>query len=49
MSLKNVFYKQVIHERSVKYLLISQNFDFLNLTNLSPGQFLGSSNSRRYH
>ena len=27
----------------------SQNFDFLNLKNLSPGQFLGSSNSRRYH
>ena len=27
----------------------SQNFDFLSLNNLSPGQFLGSSNSRRYH
>ena len=27
----------------------SQNFDFLSLKNLSPGQFLGSSNSRRYH
>ena len=27
----------------------SQNFDFLNLGNLSPGQSLGSSNSRRYH
>ena len=27
----------------------SQNFDFLSLRNLSPGQFLGSSNSRRYH
>ena len=27
----------------------SQNFDFLSLRNLSPGEFLGSSNSRRYH
>ena len=27
----------------------SQNFDFLNLENLSPGQFLGSFNSSRYH
>ena len=27
----------------------SQNFDLLTLKNLSPGQFLGSSNSRRYH
>ena len=27
----------------------SENFDFLNLENLSPGQFLGSSNSTRYH
>ena len=26
-----------------------QNFDFANLKNCSPGQFLGSSNSRRYH
>ena len=26
----------------------SQNFDFLSLKNLSPGQFLGSSNSRKY-
>ena len=25
----------------------SQNFNFLGLKNLSPGQFLGSSNSRR--
>ena len=25
----------------------SQNFDFLSLKNLSPGQFLGSSNSGR--
>ena len=27
----------------------SQNFDFLSLKNLSPGQFLGSPNSQRYH
>ena len=27
----------------------SQNFDFLNLKNLSRGQFLGSSYSRKYH
>ena len=27
----------------------SQNFDFLSSKNLSPGQFLGSSNSHRYH
>ena len=26
----------------------TQNFDFLSLKSLSPGQFLGSSNSRRY-
>ena len=26
----------------------SQNFDFLSLTNLPPGQIMGSSNSRRY-
>ena len=27
----------------------SQNFDFLSSKNLSTGQFLGSSNSQRYH
>ena len=27
----------------------SQNFDFLKLKNLSLGQLLGSSDSRRYH
>ena len=27
----------------------SQNFDFVKWKNLSPGQFLGSSNLRRYH
>ena len=28
---------------------LSQNFDFLGLKNLSPGPFLGCSNSRGYH
>ena len=27
----------------------SQNFDFLSLKNLSLGQFLGNSDSRRHH
>ena len=27
----------------------TQNFGFLSLKNLSPGQFLASSDSRRYH
>ena len=27
----------------------SQNFDFLSLKNLSPDQYLGSSNPRKYH
>ena len=27
----------------------SQNFNFLSLKHLSPGQFLESSNLRRYH
>ena len=27
----------------------SRNFDLLSLKNLSPGQFLESSNSRKYH
>ena len=42
--------------KEIRYLLKSyeknwrsQNFDFLCSTSLSPGQFLGSSNSRRYH
>ena len=40
---------------SISYLKVtieknwrSQNFDFISLKNLSPGQFLGCSNSRRY-
>ena len=28
---------------------LTQNFDFPSLKNSSPGQFLGSSNSRRCH
>ena len=43
-SLSNIFLKVTI-EKNWR----SQNFDFLSLRNLSPGQFLGSSNSRRYH
>ena len=27
----------------------TENFDFRSLKSSSPGQFLGSSNSRRYH
>ena len=34
---------------TIKKNLRSQNFDVLSLKYLSPGQFLGSSNSRRYH
>ena len=29
---------------TIKKNWLSQNFDFLSLKNLSPGQFLGSSN-----
>ena len=35
----------------VKFILgksRTENFNFLNLKNSSPGQFFGSSNSRRY-
>ena len=38
-------YLKVIIEKNSR----SQNFDFLGLKNLSPGQFLESSNSRRFH
>ena len=34
---------------TIKKNCCSQIFDFLNLKNLSPSQFLGSSNSGRYH
>ena len=33
---------------TVKKSWLSQNFNFVNLKELSPGQFLGSSNSYRY-
>ena len=50
--------KKVIKERNVKYLLkklllrksdVLKISDFVSLRNLLPGQFLGSTNSRRYY
>ena len=38
-----------IYLKVTKKSLRSQNLDFLNLKNLLPCQFLGSSNSRRHH
>ena len=43
-GMSNVYLKVTIEKNCY-----SQNFDFLNLKNLSPGQFFGSSNSCRYH
>ena len=43
-GLSNIYIKVTI-EKNWR----SQNFDFLSLKNLSPGPFLGSSNSRKYH
>ena len=43
-GMPNVYLKVTI-EKSWR----SQNFDFRNLKDLLPGQFLGSSNSSRYH
>ena len=43
-GMSNIYLKVTIEK-----IWRSQNFDFLGLKNLSPGQFLGSSNSRRYH
>ena len=40
----NVYLKFIIEKD-----LRPQNFYFLSLKNLSPGQFLASSYSRRYH
>ena len=34
----NIYWKVTIHEKSWR----SQNFDFLGLKNLSPGQFWGA-------
>ena len=45
--------KEMLKEHQIFTLKLllrrSQNFDFLGLKNLSLGQFLGSSNSCRYH
>ena len=38
-------YLKVTTEKNRRF----QNLDFLSLKNLSPGQFSGSSNSRRSH
>ena len=43
-GMSNIYLKVIIEEN-----WHSQNFDFLSLKNLSPGQFLRSFNSRRYH
>ena len=43
-GMSNIYLKVTI-EKSGR----SQNFDFLSLKNLFPGQFLSSYNSRRYH
>ena len=44
-GMSNIHLKNVAIEKNWR----SQNFDFLSLNNLSLGQFLESSNSRRYH
>ena len=44
-GMSNIHLKNVTVEKNWR----SQNFDFLSLKNLSLGQFLESSNSRRYH
>ena len=43
-GMSNVYLKVTIEKNRR-----SQNFDFLNLKKVSPGQLFGSSNSRRYH
>ena len=40
----NIYLKATIDKKNLR----SQNFDFLGLKNLSPGQFLGSNKSSRY-
>ena len=42
-GMSNIYLKVTIGKN------LSQNFDFLSSKNLSPGQFLGNSNSGRYH
>ena len=43
-GMPNIYLKAIIEKNGR-----SQNFDFLSLKTLSPGQFLGSSSSRRYY
>ena len=43
-GMSNIYFK-VTTEKNWR----SQNLNFLSLKNSSPGQFLGSSNSCRYH
>ena len=43
-GMPNIYFKVTIDKN-----WRSENFDFLSLKNSSPGQFLGSSTSRRYH
>ena len=42
--MSNIYFKITIQKNQP-----SQNFDFLGLKSLSPGQFLESSNSGKYH
>ena len=42
--MSNTYLKATIEKK-----LTFSNFDFLRLKDLSPGQFLGSSSSLRYH
>lgn len=43
-GMKNIYVKVTVEKT-----WLSQNFDLVSLKHLSPGQFLESSNSRRYH
>ena len=43
-GMSNIYLKVTIEKNGC-----SQNFDFLRLKNLAPGQSLWSSNSSRYH
>ena len=49
-GMSNIYLKVTIQKSNYYYYYYySQNFDFLNLKNLSSGKFFGSSNSRRYN
>ena len=43
-GMSNIYLKVTIEKK-----WHTQNFDFISLKSSSPGQFLGSSNSRWYH